>query len=93
MGIMAYLSISVVASIGADPNYYRPQSWEGPTETDLVTCATMADELNATYAALDKAGKMADFREATCVITLVKGRDGSVTPEAAPTAHKVSYRF
>lgn len=92
-GLMAYLSVSVVASVGADPDYYRPQSWQGPTEADLKTCARMADELNATYAALERAGKMADFRSADCIVTLVKGRDGSVRPEAAPAATHVSYRF
>ena len=68
--LIAALVIAVSASLGADPNYYQPQTWEGPTETDLTTCATMAGELNATYKYLADNGLNTDWqtKEASCEV-------------------------
>ena len=68
--LIAALVISVVASLGADPNYYQPQTWDGPTEADLMDCASMAGELNATYRYMSDNGLATDWqsKEATCEV-------------------------
>jgi hypothetical protein len=68
--LIAALVIAVTASLGGDPNYYQPQTWQGPTETDLTDCATMAAELNATYKHLAEHGLARDWhtKEASCEV-------------------------
>lgn len=68
--LIAALVIAVVASLGDGPNYYQPQTWQGPTEADLTDCATMAAELNATYKHMAEQGLNADWlvKEASCEV-------------------------
>lgn len=84
--LIASLVIVVVANLGDDPNIYHPQNWSGPTESDLTTCAQMADDLNAGFSHIENAGLPRDWQDkyATCEIRI--GADDA-------GAKKVAYKF
>jgi hypothetical protein len=68
--LIAALVIAVTATFGSDPNYYQPQTWEGPTMADMSDCATMAAELNTTYKYMAENGLNTDWqtKEASCEV-------------------------
>ena len=72
--LLASLVIVVVASLGDDPNYYHVENWQAPTMADLTTCATMAEELNASFRYLADNGLNTDWqtKEASCDVHLAK---------------------
>lgn len=75
MGLIASLVVSVVATVGADNNFYEPQSWQAPTMEELQTCADMADGLNASFEYIRVNGLPRDWhtKYATCELVAVDG--------------------
>lgn len=88
MNLVAALVVSTVAQAGEPPAYHMPQSWEGPTETDLIDCATMATELSQAYRAMVDKGLNRDWQEkwVTCEVTVS-------TAQPDGPAKKVSFTF
>ena len=71
-----------VAVAGQAPSYSMPQTWEGPTPSDLYTCAHMAQELTDAYVAMADSGAERDWQErwVTCELR------PSATPNDAKAA-------
>lgn len=96
MGLIAALTIAVLPAVGAGENFYQAESWKGPTEDDLTTCATMAEELNITFDAMIRAGLNVDWQSktATCEIRLAPDDDGEPLPaSAAVKPARVTFTF
>lgn len=94
--LIASLVIVVTASIGSDPNFYQAESWKGPTNDELVTCATMARELNDTYDAMIRQGLNHDWqvKTATCELVAVGDEEEGAAPASdKASAMQVSYQF
>lgn len=91
MGLVAALVLASVANAGEPPSYSMPQTWEGPTPSDLYHCAHMAQELTDAYSAMADRGVERDWQErwVTCEIR------PSNTPDDGPEAHAApaAYRF
>ena len=88
MGLVAALVLASVAVAGEPPSYSMPQTWEGPTPSDLYTCAHMAQELTDAYIAMADSGAERDWQErwVTCELR------PSATPDhghAEPAALKL----
>jgi len=94
MGIVATLTIAVLPAIGAGESFYHAEVWKGPTEDDLHTCATMAEELNVTFDAMIRAGLNVDWQSKTavCEIRLSDDDEGEVQP-ASSTAKRSRVTF
>lgn len=96
MGLVAALSIAVLPAIGAGESFYQAEVWIGPTEDDLYTCATMAEELNVTFDAMIRAGLNVDWQSKTaaCEIRLADDSDGEPQPaSAAVKPSRVTFTF
>lgn len=93
--LIASLVIVVTAAVGSDPNFYQAESWKGPTDADLTTCATMARELNDTFDAMIRQGLNKDWQSKSAYCELVAaGDDDSAEPASyTPQAKPVSYKF
>lgn len=89
MSLVAALVIAVLPAIGSGENFYQAESWNGPTMSDLETCATMAEGLNVTFDAMIRSGLNVDWQSktATCEIRLAPD-DG---PDVKPS--RVSFKF
>lgn len=70
MGLVAALVLASVAVAGDAPTYSMPQTWDGPTASDLYHCANMARELTDAYSAMADQGLERDWQErwVTCEI-------------------------
>lgn len=84
MQLIASLVIAVTASLGSDPNYYQPQNWTGPTQDELVTCATMARDLNDGFELIVKKDLPRDWftKYASCELVAV----GDIEEDSEPVA-------
>lgn len=89
MSLAAALVIAVTVSLGDGTNFYQPQNWQGPTMSDLETCASMARDLNDGFDYLIREGKNTDWQSkaASCEVYMVD----DVKPGAA--AKPVSFKF
>ena len=87
MGLIASLVISVTAAVNTAPNFYQAESWQGATPSDLVTCATMAADLNAQFDFLVSQGLNKDWQTKTATCELIPdGDDAQPASFSAPPA-------
>lgn len=91
MGLIASLVISVTAAVNTAPNFYQAESWQGATPNDLVTCATMAADLNAQFDFLVSQGLNKDWqtKTATCELT-PDGEEDDGDDAAQPSVLQIS---
>lgn len=92
MGLIASLVIAVTASVNTAPNFYQAESWKGATPSELVTCATMAADLNAQFDFLISQGLNKDWQTKTATCELIPdGEEEDDGDDAAPA--RVAYKF
>lgn len=93
MKLLASLMIEVVANMGDGSNFYLAQTWVGPTETDLVTCATMSKDLNAGFDYMVREGLNVDWQTKTATCEVYLSPDAEPASTAAPRPSRVTFTF
>lgn len=94
MALIASLIVAVVTNVGADTNYYEAESWQGPTMSELQSCADMADGLNASFEVIRAKGLARDWHTKYASCELVAVDDGPAPANySAPAAPQTPLKF